>query len=661
MKNTITLAILFFAILLVPCADAQPAVRVIYFVPNDRPVQWSIPASLDKQIKAVQKLYADQMTSHGFGAKTFSIETGTSGKLIVHHITGKHGDLHYHNNTLAKINTEIQPHFDTQHNIYVVIVDVSTERIQGNCGIAYFDGGPAMFPASGDCVSGDAGIALIAHELGHAFNLEHDFRDAIDIMSYGANRTQLSKCAAAMLDVSPYFNTNPNTANAPASLQLLSPLTYSEDTTNWTLRFSVSDTDGIHQIQMLVASPGETAGIVSCKDFDNARRLTTEFQMPEGSALLPTNRVIIRAVDKKGNVQASDWTLNATQPTPTRSSVSRSESYLTLTHDSIDALIPTNPSTQWAGWREGIWERKPGKGLPRRPNGFMNPAESVQYYDDWEYFFYSHAESRIVYDLSEGNYTRFEAVFDMPNPCGSIASLQIAFLADGKEVYNSDLLRGSQARNTQIAFEVPPNTQELAINVTDGGDGNGCDHFILAEARLLHAETSMVETAPRGVGNIDVNRDGVVNLVDLVMVASRYGEKIIGNPVPNPDVNRDGVVDIRDITLITDELPIAAAPTLQSTQNQLLPNYPNPFNPETWIPYQLSKDTNVAIHIYTADGRLVRHLDLGFQSAGTYHTRSRAVNWDGRNALGERVASGVYFYTLTADDFMATRKMWIRK
>jgi hypothetical protein len=96
-------------------------------------------------------------------------------------------------------------------------------------------------------------------------------------------------------------------------------------------------------------------------------------------------------------------------------------------------------------------------------------------------------------------------------------------------------------------------------------------------------------------------------------------------------------------------------------QTSLLPNYPNPFNPETWIPYQLAKPADVSISIYAADGRLVRTLALGHQPVGIYESRSRAAYWDGRNTLGEPVASGVYFYTLTADDFTATRKMLIRK
>ena len=93
----------------------------------------------------------------------------------------------------------------------------------------------------------------------------------------------------------------------------------------------------------------------------------------------------------------------------------------------------------------------------------------------------------------------------------------------------------------------------------------------------------------------------------------------------------------------------------------LLPNYPNPFNPETWIPYQLAKPADVTLTFYDIHGRVVRHLDLGHQRAGMYHTRSRAAYWDGRNAQGEPVASGVYFYTLKAGDFTATRKMLIRK
>ena len=99
----------------------------------------------------------------------------------------------------------------------------------------------------------------------------------------------------------------------------------------------------------------------------------------------------------------------------------------------------------------------------------------------------------------------------------------------------------------------------------------------------------------------------------------------------------------------------------QPIQNLLMQNYPNPFNPETWIPYQLSEDSPVSISIYDTTGKLVRTLSLGFQSAGFYNSQGRAAYWNGRNALGERVASGIYFYQLTTPNFQQTRRLVILK
>ena len=200
----------------------------------------------------------------------------------------------------------------------------------------------------------------------------------------------------------------------------------------------------------------------------------------------------------------------------------------------------------------------------------------------------------------------------------------------------------------------------------------------------------------------DVNGDGVVDIRDLVLVASNLGKT--GQNAA--DVNTDGIVDIRDLVLVAGALgTTAAAPSLYPQaleiltaaevkqwlsavqqldridarslrgilflqqlltaltpkETALLANYPNPFNPETWIPYQLAKPADVTVHIYAADGKLVRTLALGHQVVGKYHQRSRAAYWDGNNAFGESVASGLYFYTLTAGDFTATRKMLIRK
>ena len=201
----------------------------------------------------------------------------------------------------------------------------------------------------------------------------------------------------------------------------------------------------------------------------------------------------------------------------------------------------------------------------------------------------------------------------------------------------------------------------------------------------------------------DVNGDGSVNIQDLVLVASRLGQA----GENKADVNGDGVVNIQDLVLVAGELGAAAAApsawhhtsmgiptratvaqwltqahgllltdarsqrgilllerllaTLVPTETALLPNYPNPFNPETWIPYHLSKPADVTLTIYSVDGKVVRTLALGHQVAGYYQSKSRAAYWDGRNNVGERVASGIYFYTLTVGDFAATKKLLIRK
>ena len=107
------------------------------------------------------------------------------------------------------------------------------------------------------------------------------------------------------------------------------------------------------------------------------------------------------------------------------------------------------------------------------------------------------------------------------------------------------------------------------------------------------------------------------------------------------------------------ELTVTLRPLAKVTQ--LLQNYPNPFNPETWIPYQLNQASEVSLSVYSSEGKLVREIDLGLKPAGNYQKTERAIYWDGRNASGESVSSGVYFYRLQAGDYSQTRKMVILK
>ncbi|RKU27367.1 hypothetical protein C6497_11505 [Candidatus Poribacteria bacterium] len=199
----------------------------------------------------------------------------------------------------------------------------------------------------------------------------------------------------------------------------------------------------------------------------------------------------------------------------------------------------------------------------------------------------------------------------------------------------------------------------------------------------------------------DVNNDGVVDVNDLVFIAANFGQT--GENAA--DVNGDNIVDIADLikvagvlndgngapgkysknyNLMTENIhqwliqaqqlnlldPITQKGIhfleqfllqLKPTTTTLLPNYPNPFNPETWIPYQLSESSDVSIQIYSADGIEIRNIALGHQQPGLYQDRTRAAYWDGKNEVGEPVASGIYFYTLTAGQYTTTRKMTIQK
>ena len=250
-------------------------------------------------------------------------------------------------------------------------------------------------------------------------------------------------------------------------------------------------------------------------------------------------------------------------------------------------------------------------------------------------------------------------------------------------------------------FAGEPVLLELVTNPAGSANSdkaNWADLFITAEG----VESQSSE---------DVNRDGSVNILDLVLVAQDFGQKIPANP--RADVNKDGQVNVLDLVLVARALgeDAAAAPasfdalesktttpeeiivvgqaldvlegiseksrdvevairllrlwltnlTQTVEETKLLPNFPNPFNPETWIPYQLAEGADVTVFIHDTTGRLVRQIPLGFKPAGYYLTRLDAVHWDGQNENGEPVSSGVYFLRFVAGEFSASRRVVIVK
>ena len=167
---------------------------------------------------------------------------------------------------------------------------------------------------------------------------------------------------------------------------------------------------------------------------------------------------------------------------------------------------------------------------------------------------------------------------------------------------------------------------------------------------------------------------GVVSILDLILVAGMF-DGAAAAPSAQPQVPetltavevQGWLTDARGLEIkdsimkrgiiMLEQLLIALTPK----ETELLANYPNPFNPETWIPYRLAEDAFVTLAIYNGSGQVVRTLDVGHRIASAYESQSKAIYWNGRNDVGERVASGVYFYHLSAGGYSATRKMLILK
>jgi SnoaL-like polyketide cyclase len=195
-------------------------------------------------------------------------------------------------------------------------------------------------------------------------------------------------------------------------------------------------------------------------------------------------------------------------------------------------------------------------------------------------------------------------------------------------------------------------------SVLDGDMMSASDGDYTAIVRNLRTGETYSETVDSSgyfaTAWADLNRKAVIGTGDKVEVAVVDSSgSIVSGPFVHDitlDSIRDAVVNVR--LELGDIIPADSA---------LLQNYPNPFNPETWIPYHLSVENPVIIKIYGISGQLIRTLDMGHRDAGLYVSRSKAAYWDGKNEVGEEITSGVYFYSITAGDFSAMRKMVVKK
>ena len=294
-------------------------VRLIYFLPSDRSSQRDIDTKLDTLIRNVQQFYADEMERHGFGRKSFTFETDANGKTVVHHVDGKLADSYYRQNTFHKVWEEIREQFYTPQNIYFIAIDIGNERVGRGynevCGVGDShgaSGGHVLIPASGDCFN----LRTAAHELGHAFGLQHDFRSDTYIMSFGREPDKLSECAAEWLDAHRYFNIGQSQTHFdnPTTIQMLSP--FASPPYAIGLRFEVTDPDGVHQAQLLTPATIRKqelweSKLLSCKRL-NGETDTIEIEFITSQLTVNSSEVTLSVIDVYGNITSQMYPIDIT-------------------------------------------------------------------------------------------------------------------------------------------------------------------------------------------------------------------------------------------------------------------------------------------------------------------------------------------------------------
>ena len=189
----------------------------------------------------------------------------------------------------------------------------------------------------------------------------------------------------------------------------------------------------------------------------------------------------------------------------------------------------------------------------------------------------------------------------------------------------------------------------IVKNLSTGKTVTGDEHLSLPDKRGSKEVAYQVTV-------VDVETGRAARIGDILEISVGFPSPLIGIQPLRYTVTAEDVlrsrIELPALALITYKIP---------SETELLANYPNPFNPETWIPYRLAEDAFVTLTIYDLSGQVIRTLAVGHRIAAVYESRSKAIHWDGRNSLGEQVASGVYFYHFSAGEYSATRRMVILK
>ena len=304
-------------------------VRLIYFLPNDRPYRADVIQRMKDEILNIQTFFAEQMEGHAYREITFRVETDSQDEPMVHDVTGKHPDSYYRDRTLDAVYPEIEEIFDLNANVYLIVIDNGMDTISYSGGRAAGGRGVRLGKSGGFALlPSEFTWNSIAHELGHAFGLWHDFNDPRYIMSYGPGQDRLSTCHANYLSVHPYFNfDSPIEEEQMPTIEPISPRPYPAGSKRVSVQLKVNDPEGLHQVLLFVTTikPHSAAGFLelkACRGLGGEKDTVVEFDY---DGVIPSDGftslsdpaghpIAVEAVDTDGNVSRTYFTLTEISP-----------------------------------------------------------------------------------------------------------------------------------------------------------------------------------------------------------------------------------------------------------------------------------------------------------------------------------------------------------
>ena len=458
---------------------AQPSVRLVYFLPSDRSARPDRIEALRQLIKDAQEFYADEMERHGYGRKTFRVETDTDEEPVVHHVDGRFNENYYYQtSSFWKVWAELPEHFNDFQHVYFVALDLSYEDLDD--GTAGGLAGHIFIPSGGDklgvrgpevVTQGDSligGLAIIpthghnfdrlgltVHEIGHAFGLEHDFREGrnSDYVLAGAEQNRLSECAAEWLSVSRFFSNTAIIESSQGEIQLIALPSFSFENNAIRLSFKVTDTDGLHQAQLIV--PEIVRGIqvgsyhlLECKSL-NGKTATIEV-ISDALTRELVDRITLQIIDVNGSITWATFLVDIASIVPPPKAVLIPDSNLAKTVREALDLSPNAPIIDREMWR--LIELKATEKQIKNLTG-LEHAVQLRRLDLWKnqiidihpLAHLKNLESLIldqnkVHDITPlANMTQLKSLFIGGNPISDFTPLANLTQLDGLAIWNSNL------------------------------------------------------------------------------------------------------------------------------------------------------------------------------------------------------------------------------